>query len=313
MDRKRDILKIIFAVLTAVFLMLAAAVFLLSVRQKTERESSQKEQMQDTTVTMPTKAPAPVVTISPTPTPAMTPTPTPVPTLPPAFSEEQFLGLWYSRNGLVSIDVYQLTQTDVSFFLSQAADVQGKLVSESDVTAEVVGNAAQFQFTDSFGSTASGSMIFDREGLYVNIATIAAAEGAAVSPEVKGIFSREKPVTASPSPAPTQGVSPAPETEMPESIQDYIFPDSADRYLTDEELSKYSSSQLELAKNEIYARHGRKFVTKRIADYFNSKSWYQGTIEPEEFDARQDTIFNEYESANVIKIVEWEERKRQEE
>lgn len=313
MDRNKDILKIILAALTAVFLMLAAAVFLLSSYRKTEREQSQKEQVQDTTDRTPTKAPTPAVTISPTPVPTVTPTPTPVPTLPPSFSEEQYLGLWYSRDGLVSIDVYQLTQTSVSFFLSQSANAEGSQVSEADVTAEVAGNAAQFQFTDSFGSTAGGSMIFDSEGLYVNISTVAAAEGASVSPAVKGILIREKPVTATPSPTPSPEVSETPQPEQSESTEEYIFPDSDSRYLTDEELSKYSSSELELAKNEIYARHGRKFVTKRIADYFNSKSWYQGTIDPEEFDARQDDIFNEYESANIMKIVQWEEKKRQEE
>ena len=75
----------------------------------------------------------------------------------------------------------------------------------------------------------------------------------------------------------------------------------------------YSTDQLELAKNEIYARHGRRFVTEYISDYFNSKSWYQGTVDPEIFDAQQDSVFNEYEMANIAKIAEWEERKYGEE
>lgn len=311
MDRRKDILKIILIALTAIFLMLAAAVFLLSLQRRTQREEPRKEQ--ETIDRTPTKVPTPSITISPTPTPTITPTPTPVPTLPPAFSEEQYLGLWYSKDGLVSIDIYQLTQTSVSFFLSQSQSAEGKRVSEADVAAEVVGNAAQFEFVDSFGSTAGGSMIFDTEGLYVNITTSAAAEGSSVSPDIKGILIREKPVVETPSPTPTSVPPETPEPGTSEDAEDYILPDSDSRYLTDEELSKYSSSELELAKNEIYARHGRKFVTKRIADYFSSKSWYQGTIEPEDFDARQDAIFNEYESANVIKIVEWEEKKRQEE
>lgn len=85
------------------------------------------------------------------------------------------------------------------------------------------------------------------------------------------------------------------------------------RYLTDEEIAAYSADQLELAKNEIYARHGRQFVTEYISDYFNSKSWYQGTVDPETFDAQQDSVFNEYEMANIAKIAEWEERKYGEE
>lgn len=72
----------------------------------------------------------------------------------------------------------------------------------------------------------------------------------------------------------------------------------------------YSSAQLELAKNEIYARHGRIFVTQSIADYFNSKSWYQGTVDPDTFDSQQDSVFNEYEIANIQKIEEWEMLKK---
>ena len=85
---------------------------------------------------------------------------------------------------------------------------------------------------------------------------------------------------------------------------EYFFPDSNSRYLTDEDLAPYSYDELELAKNEIYARHGRQFVTQRIADYFNSKSWYQGTVDPDTFDAQQSSIFNEYEMANIMKIDE---------
>ena len=50
-------------------------------------------------------------------------------------------------------------------------------------------------------------------------------------------------------------------------------------------------------------------ITHYIADYFNSKSWYQGTIDPDTFDAEQNSIFNEYELANISKIAEWEEQK----
>ena len=45
----------------------------------------------------------------------------------------------------------------------------------------------------------------------------------------------------------------------------------------------------------------RQFVTDYIADYFNSKSWYQGTIDPDTFDAEQDSIFNEYETCKYFK------------
>lgn len=310
MNKNKDILKIILVVLIAVFLMLGAAVLFLNMRRSSQREELKREQAQAALDKAPTKVPTPTVTISPTPTPTITPTPTPVPTKAPSFNAQDYLGMWYSGDGLASIDVYSLDQSSVSFFLSQSANADGTRVSESDVTAEVAGNAAQFSFTDSFGSTASGNMIFDSSGLYVNISTTVQAEGIPVSPNVSGILTRQQPEvqpepTATPAPNPTQGEDASSGTE------EYFFPDSDSRYLTDEEVSRYSSSDLELAKNEIYARHGRIFVTQRISDYFNSKSWYQGTIDPETFDAQQDSIFNEYEIANIEKIARWEEQKRE--
>ena len=55
---------------------------------------------------------------------------------------------------------------------------------------------------------------------------------------------------------------------------------------------------LQMAINEIYARHGRKFKTDSIREYFEGKSWYTGTIEPEAFDGNEGNYFNDYESAN---------------
>ncbi|MGM9538118.1 MAG: SH3 domain-containing protein [Candidatus Onthomonas sp.] len=86
----------------------------------------------------------------------------------------------------------------------------------------------------------------------------------------------------------------------------YILPDSATRNYTKEELSSLSSSQLRLARNEIYARHGRKFNDKSLQDYFNSCSWYSGTVDPATFDANINSYLNSYEIANLKLIKEVE-------
>lgn len=77
---------------------------------------------------------------------------------------------------------------------------------------------------------------------------------------------------------------------------EYIFGDSDVRYLTDAEVSSLSCQMACYAKNEIYARHGRIFQSQELKDYFNSKSWYNGTISPENFSA---SVFNKYETANI--------------
>ena len=64
---------------------------------------------------------------------------------------------------------------------------------------------------------------------------------------------------------------------------DYIIPDSASRELTDADVEGLTLQELNYAKNEIYARHGRKFQSPELQNYFDSKSWYTGTIEPDDF------------------------------
>ena len=77
---------------------------------------------------------------------------------------------------------------------------------------------------------------------------------------------------------------------------DYILPESNSRYLTDADVSGLTLQQLNYAKNEIYARHGRKFDSPELQKYFGSKSWYNGTINASDF---KETVFNEYEKKNA--------------
>lgn len=86
----------------------------------------------------------------------------------------------------------------------------------------------------------------------------------------------------------------------------YILPESNTRTYSKSELSALSSSQLRLARNEIYARHGRKFNDKSLQDYFNSCSWYSGTVDPATFDANINNYLNSYELANLQLITELE-------
>ncbi len=54
----------------------------------------------------------------------------------------------------------------------------------------------------------------------------------------------------------------------------YIFPTSSTVEIT-ADLSNMSVDELELAKNEIFARYGYDFSVKTFADYFANKSWYK--------------------------------------
>ena len=98
------------------------------------------------------------------------------------------------------------------------------------------------------------------------------------------------------------------ETEAAEDTRsEYIFADADIRYLTQEEVDKLSLQAVCYAKNEIYARHGRKFLSTELQEYFNDKSWYQGTVEAEKFSP---SVFNKYESDNIQILVKAEEKLR---
>lgn len=102
------------------------------------------------------------------------------------------------------------------------------------------------------------------------------------------------------------GTSSASSTGTAAPSADYILPDSSSRYLTEQDITGLSASQLRLARNEIFARHGRIFASDDLKTYFESKSWYQGTVQSEVFDADLDSRINDFERANIelIKTAE---------
>ncbi len=84
---------------------------------------------------------------------------------------------------------------------------------------------------------------------------------------------------------------------------DYIFYDSAVRYLTDAEVSNLSLQQMCYAKNEIYARRGYIFQSQELRDYFGSKSWYYPTVPAQSF---SDQVFNNVEMTNIGLLKKYE-------
>ncbi len=80
----------------------------------------------------------------------------------------------------------------------------------------------------------------------------------------------------------------------------YILDGSDSRYIDKAELENMDETTMTLALNELYARHGRIFTTPYISEYFNSKSWYNGTVSPDDF---SESVFNTYEVSNKNTIV----------
>ena len=91
---------------------------------------------------------------------------------------------------------------------------------------------------------------------------------------------------------------------------DYVLPDSSTRRLTAADLEEIADDKelLRIARNEIYARHHRRFADanpnqKPLQPYFDSKEWYDGYIEPEDF---TDDMLSKIERDNIKLIQEYE-------
>ncbi len=98
-------------------------------------------------------------------------------------------------------------------------------------------------------------------------------------------------------------MQPEEETLAGSMTGDYVIPDSASRYLVRSDLENLTADQLRIARNEIYARHGRMFDDEQLQAYFNSKSWYTGTISPADF---SEDMLNDYERENTYIISDYE-------
>jgi len=83
----------------------------------------------------------------------------------------------------------------------------------------------------------------------------------------------------------------------------FIFPESNVRYLTDSEVSHMTAAQLRIARNEIFARHGRLFDSEDLRNHFEAMDWYFGHISPQNF---SESVLNRFELANIALIQTWE-------
>ena len=87
------------------------------------------------------------------------------------------------------------------------------------------------------------------------------------------------------------------------AANDYVFPQSSSEYLIRDDLEGKTGEELRIARNEIYARHGRRFNDKTLQWYFDAKSWYQGTVAPGDF---KESVLNPIEKENVYRISQAE-------
>ncbi len=90
---------------------------------------------------------------------------------------------------------------------------------------------------------------------------------------------------------------------------DFIIEDSDNRTITEGDLSSLSLAELRIARNEIFARHGRQFKDPLLNQWFYSKAWYLGIgtkYAPDEFDAIRPSPLSSLEQSNATFILAYE-------
>ena len=84
---------------------------------------------------------------------------------------------------------------------------------------------------------------------------------------------------------------------------EFILPDSDVRVLERKDIEGFTAEQCRLARNEIYARHGRLFDDAALQSYFQACSWYHGTITASNF---KESMLNDVEIKNRDLILSYE-------
>ncbi|MBD2384584.1 protein kinase domain-containing protein [Cylindrospermum sp. FACHB-282] len=77
------------------------------------------------------------------------------------------------------------------------------------------------------------------------------------------------------------------------------------RRVTDADLDGKDAFELDIMRNTIFAKNGRRFETPGLQDYFNQQSWYSPQYSPKEFPAK---LLSKLEQRNVDYIAKYQER-----
>ncbi|WGV27918.1 protein kinase domain-containing protein [Halotia branconii] len=75
------------------------------------------------------------------------------------------------------------------------------------------------------------------------------------------------------------------------------------RRVTNTDLDGKDGFTLDIMRNSIFARHGRRFDTPGLQDYFNNQPWYNPKYSPKEFPAK---LLSKLEQKNVDDIAKYQ-------
>lgn len=137
---------------------------------------------------------------------------------------------------------------------------------------------------------------------------LAAVIGGLVAAAVALMVARQQPQAPAPAPqpapidpAPTPQTTPAPRPPPPAAearLGDFVLPQSSAQPLSPDAIAGLDKAQLRIARNEIYARHGRIFKSPDLAAHFAKFAWYKPVAD--------EVTLSPVEQANVSLLQEAE-------
>lgn len=107
-----------------------------------------------------------------------------------------------------------------------------------------------------------------------------------------------------PKPEPSPEPAPTPPPVRPSATEQPLF---MTHRLTEADLDGKSMLKLDRMRNEIYARHGRRFKRADLQNYFDDQPWYSSRYAPDAFPS---SLLTETQTANVLFIRTYQKRMR---
>lgn len=174
---------------------------------------------------------------------------------------------------------------------SQATSGSGSAASTTTTTSSATtsSTASTSSTESSTSSTSASASATSASASAASASASAAASGAATQ--------NQQPQQQQAQPQPQPQPQPEPEPE-PVYNDYYVLPSSSSYYYSYGELSGMSTYDLFIARNEVFARHGRMFNRADLQDYFNSQAWYNPVYTPAQWESMGNQL-NDCELKNV--------------
>ncbi|WP_414621909.1 protein kinase domain-containing protein [Calothrix sp. CCY 0018] len=120
-------------------------------------------------------------------------------------------------------------------------------------------------------------------------------------PEIKAVTEPEPPVIKEPEPQIT--TEPEPQTIVKPVENDFSWLSS--RRVTDADLDPFDGKGLDIMRNSIFARYGRRFNNQDLQQYFDGQSWYTPRYSPQDFPIK---LLSKLEMQNAQFIDKYQDR-----